>query len=84
MPLHSFRLCAYDLILIGIPPPNIALRGYIYTIACKYGRAERRAGLANLLCSVFAVFHRRLEAIVSGDYPQVRFANCGTILLQKR
>src|SRR6266852_7737942 len=45
-----FSLCAYDLILIGFPPPDTALRGHIYSIACKYRRAARRAGLANLLC----------------------------------
>jgi len=69
--LLSFRPCAYDLILVGFPPPDIAFRGHIYSIARKYGRAERRAGLANLLCSVFAVLRRRLEAIASGNYLQV-------------
>jgi hypothetical protein len=69
----SFRLDAYDLILIGFPPPDIALRGHIYSIARKYGhwQARRQAGLANLLCSVFAVLHRRLEAIASGNYFQL-------------
>jgi hypothetical protein len=67
-----FRLRSYVLILIGCPPPDIALRGYIYSIARRYSRAEKiRAELANLLCSVFAVLHRRLEAIAHGDYPQV-------------
>jgi hypothetical protein len=62
----SFRLCAYDLILIGFPPPDFALRGYILSIVRKYGKAR----LANLLCSIFAVLHGRLEAIASGNYFQ--------------
>ena len=37
----SLRRLAYDLILIGFRPPEIALRGYMYSIARKYGRAER-------------------------------------------
>ena len=53
-----FRLRAYDLIIIGFAS-DTSLRGYIYSIACKYSRAERQIGLANLLCSVFAVLYRR-------------------------
>jgi hypothetical protein len=35
-------LLAYDLILMGFHPPDIAWRGYIYSIARKYGCEERR------------------------------------------
>ena len=35
------RLLAYHLILIGFRPLDIALRGYMYSIARKYGLAER-------------------------------------------
>jgi hypothetical protein len=68
--LFSLFVCTL-MILIGFPPPDIALRRYIYSIACKYGRAGTRARLADIFCSVFAVLHRRLEAIASGDCPQV-------------
>ncbi|KAI0269094.1 hypothetical protein BGY98DRAFT_1015455 [Russula aff. rugulosa BPL654] len=44
----SLCLPAYDLILIGFPPLDMAWRGYIYSIARKYGREEIRAGRANL------------------------------------
>lgn len=66
-----FRPRFDDLILIGFPPPDTALRGYIYTIARTCDQAERLAGLTNLLCSIFAVLHRRLEAIASGKYFQL-------------
>jgi hypothetical protein len=65
----SFHLRAYDIILKGFPPPDIALRGHMYWIAHGHGPVVKQ--LANLLCSVFAVLHRRLEAIASGDYPQL-------------
>ena len=67
--LFSLCLLVYDLILIGIPP-DIAWRGYIYSIA-RRSYAKRQVGLANLLCSIFAVLHGRLEAIASGNYFQL-------------
>ena len=46
--LFSLCLLAYDLILIGFHLPDIAWRGYIYSITHKYGREERQAGPTNL------------------------------------
>jgi hypothetical protein len=46
----SLCLLAYDLILIGFLPPDIAWCGYIYSIARKFGCEEIRAGPANLFC----------------------------------
>jgi hypothetical protein len=63
--LLSFCLRAYDLISIGFSLPGIALSRRMYSIARKYGHGGRQAELANLLCSAFAVLHRRLEAIAS-------------------
>jgi hypothetical protein len=70
----SFRLRAYDLILIGFPPPDIALRRYMYSVARKCSHAERR--------TVQAGKRKRRKMSVAGK-PSCVFPGCGTFSLLK-
>jgi len=66
----SFRLRAYDLILIGFPPPDIALRRYMYSVARKCSHAERR--------TVQAGKRKRRKMSVAGK-PSCVFPGCDRI-----